>query len=258
MNKQELYKSLIEIHKKGGKGLSGIVKIDSYENEQSMDELIADGLVKACDTGGSIGHPESNIFYMPTVGYNVWEDQGVDGKYNSRFNGRYLYFVRLYLNDLDAVTNSSMGITYADLVQNPSTMKDYSDWLTRNDAALKEMLNLSEYIPFTEVSLSSDDIAWIKEKKWYTNNEKISECLKQSKQALIDNVDISRNIVNLYNKLIDIDEDTEKVKGYKKEIEKINNESNIRKYINKWLESLDQNITIKTALKKLKNEKIKV
>ena len=75
---------------------------------------------------------------------------------------------------------------------------------------------------------------------------------------MIDNVDISRNIVNLYNKLIDIDEDTEKVKGYKKEIEKINNESNIRKYINKWLESLDQNITIKTALKKLKNEKIKV
>lgn len=83
MTKEEFYKSAIELHKKCGQGISGIVKLGTEPRiARYLDELIEEGLMKACDTGGSIGHPESNIFYMPTKGYNVWEDEGTDGQYS--------------------------------------------------------------------------------------------------------------------------------------------------------------------------------
>lgn len=60
ITKSEVYKSLIRIQKESGQGLSGIVKIKSLEYTKHLDTLIQEGLVKACHTGGSIGHPESN------------------------------------------------------------------------------------------------------------------------------------------------------------------------------------------------------
>src|ERR1035437_7876038 len=102
MTKQEFYKEVISVQKKTGQGLSGIVKVmgtDSGKFTQYLDEFIEEGLIKACDTGGSLRHPESNIFYMPSKGYNVWEDDGTDDEYQ-RHKGRYLTFVRLYLGAL--------------------------------------------------------------------------------------------------------------------------------------------------------------
>jgi predicted transcriptional regulator len=64
ITKEEFYKKLIDIHKKCGQGLSGIVRVQSSEIDRYLDELIEEGLVICCDTGGSIGHPESNRFYM--------------------------------------------------------------------------------------------------------------------------------------------------------------------------------------------------
>ena len=99
ITKSSVYKSLIDVHVASGQGLSGIVKVHCHEYSIYLDELIEEGMVVVCGTGGSIGHPESNIFYMPTKGYNVWLDEGVDGEC-SRFSGRYLQFVRLYLGIL--------------------------------------------------------------------------------------------------------------------------------------------------------------
>jgi len=77
MNKAEVYKVIIDTQRKTGQGLSGIVRVmgvnaGSFFNY--INELIEEGLVKCCDTGGSLGHPESNKFYVPTKGYNVWGD----------------------------------------------------------------------------------------------------------------------------------------------------------------------------------------
>ena len=133
LNKEEFYKTLLDLHKKCGQGLSGIVKeMGPPEYTRYLNELIADGLVKCCDTGGSIGHPESNKFYMPTTGHNVWEDDG--GEYQ-RHKGRYLEFVRYYLGISDHLTKKMMD-------KNPALKSEYHDWLNRNQDELEIMKNL--------------------------------------------------------------------------------------------------------------------
>ena len=77
MTKSELYETIIDGQRRHGQGLSGIVRALGENAEtigEYLDELIEEGLIKRCETGGSLGHPESNRFYMPTTGYNVWED----------------------------------------------------------------------------------------------------------------------------------------------------------------------------------------
>ncbi len=77
MTKAEVYSGLIDIQKKTGQGLSGIVTVmgeTAHLFRKYLDELIEEGLVECYDSGGSLGHPESNRWYMPTKGYNVWKD----------------------------------------------------------------------------------------------------------------------------------------------------------------------------------------
>ena len=159
MTKQEFYKNFIKVQKETGQGLSGIVKVmgtDTVKFTQYLDELIKEGLVKACDTGNSIGHPETNIFYMPTKGYNVWEDEGIDGEYQ-RYKGRYLRYVRYYLGALPTEAPQDANLdennkrnrkilnpTMDELSENKEFMKDYNEWLERNKSALEEMENLED------------------------------------------------------------------------------------------------------------------
>ncbi len=247
ITKSEVYKSLIKVQKESGQGLSGIVKIKSQEYNHYLDELIQEGLVKACHTGGTIGHPESNIFYMPTKGYNVWEDEGTDGEY-SRHKGRYLHFVRLYLGAMDLKSDNPLSPGILSYLQYPEAMKEYSDWLSRNDKALKEMLELDDFYNGIEenIQLTTDDINFIKAKYWYEKNNTIAKCLKDS----IEGISSDDEIILLNKQLIPLYKTN--LTKYRNELrqaeDEIENITTRRKKVNKWLESQDQTAKIQSII----------
>lgn len=254
ITKSEVYKNIIKITKETGQGLTGIIKVESFEYAKYIDELISDGLVKACHTGNSIGHPESNIFYMPTKGYNVWEDDGIDD-FKSNHKGRYLHFVRLYLGLVKKESTGILEPNLSDYLQNPEIMSEYSIWLNRNHIALKEMINLDEDLTIEEgkidekTGLFLDDIEWIKEKSWYKSNLTIKTCLEKSEEVLsarIKEISINQQLLSLYRTKPHVySNEIEEVKKEIKE-EQLLNERRIR--INKWLGKQNKRTKIKVLI----------
>jgi hypothetical protein len=251
ITKSEVYKNLINIQKESGQGLSGIVKVGDASNLYSkyIDELIQEGLVKACHTGGSIGHYESNVFYMPTSGYNVWEDEGTD-EYYSRHKGRYLQFVRLYLGLVNMESRGPLEPGLLTYLQDPDTMKDYSEWLSRNSEQLKIMTNLSNvYSGEDSEYLSSTDIEWIKGKDWFKKNKTISECLNDSKDRLAKDKEIykiSKELISLYK--TNLSKYGTEFKNEELNIIELQKDIDFRNHINTWLQSQEQNQKIQSIL----------
>lgn len=141
--KESIYNELLNVHKQTGQGLSGIVRVmgpNSTTIGELLDELISEGKVKCCETGGSLGHPESNRFYIPTIGYNVWEDEGTDGQY-SRHKGRYLHHVRKYLG----IKEESGIFNMNEYFNSENGQKDYNEWLERNKEQLDVMIKIPNY-----------------------------------------------------------------------------------------------------------------
>ena len=140
--KEEFYKSFIKMQKLSGQGTSGIVKVaGGPEITQYLNKFIEEGLCIAEDTGGSLGHPESNIFYMPSKGYNVWKEKN---------NMAALECVRYYLANINGTEYKGdpfFGITADEFKEGGIIYDYYQDWLQRNAEALDEMLNLSEVYP---------------------------------------------------------------------------------------------------------------
>jgi hypothetical protein len=257
ITKSEVYSALIRIQKQSGQGLSGIVKIKSREYTQYLDELIQEGLVKACHTGGSIGHPESAIFYMPTKGYNVWEDDGVDGPNNSgtsysQHKGRYLHYVRLYLGLVTLENKGPLEPGLLTYLQDPEVMKNYSEWLTRNNKALKEMLALDDFYQEKDVVLTSDEIKWVKARNWYEKNLTIAKCLNQSVEYIKNGSDeemksINKRLIELYKQSKPGKYDKE-LKEAQEEIENADIHMSYRKRVNSWLATQNQKNKIQSVI----------
>lgn len=241
--KEEFYKSFIEVQLKCGQGLSGIVRVMGGANiDRWTDELIEEGLMKACDTGGSIGHPESNIFYMPTKGYNVWEDE--DPKEYSRHKGRYLSCVRYYLDCLEEGEKERY-------TRDVDFMKEYAKWLERNEKALDIMLKLDTFYASPVISFSKEEIKWIKTKEWYEKDLTIAQCIKQVAEGMandVESISINERLIVLYKELND-SETPRKVTDSEKDI--IETEKNIitRKKLNNWFESQNKKEKIQTCFK---------
>jgi hypothetical protein len=245
--KGEVYAELIKIQKSYGQGLSGIVTVlggDAHLFRQYLDELIEEGLVECHDGGGSLGHPESNRWYMPTKGYNLWKD-GIE---NGNGDTSYLTHVRFYLGQIDHDEEPENRENLAKwlspsaqiLIQNSEFMKSYSEWLERNSEELEIMKNLDDFYDEPTVVLTEDDINWVKTKSWYEKNKSISSCLKSSIKGFDtdeERLKITKRIIELYKS------DTLKYKDdLKKALKDIeDHDSNIlrRKRVNKWMESLD-------------------
>ena len=254
--KEEFYKTLIDLHKKLGQGMSGIVKVNSTAYDQYIEEFIEEGLIVACDTGGSMGHSESNIFYMPTKGYNVWTDEGTDGRID-KHKGRYLTYVRLYLGCLPEESESEKGSTAriiaptaSDLLESVDYMKVYVEWLERNEKELiilKELDNI--YMPKV-IKLTKKEITFIKSKDWYKDNETLKVCIKQSNEQL----EISNKIIANTEKILDLmssdkTQYAKEIKKYEKDIKNENNEIIFRKKIEKFFNSYKSKDKIQTILK---------
>lgn len=253
MTKAEFYKSGIELHKKCGQGISGIVKLGSDPNIATyIDELIKEGLLKACDTGGSMGHPESNIFYMPTKGYNVWEDEGTDGQYN-RHKGRYLQFVRFYLGALvdeheegASDTKRFLNPSMMDVIRNSEAMTAYAEWLKRNEKALEEMLSLDDFYAEKEISFTDEEINKVKTRGWFEKNLTVNECLKASTEAIDTNaerISLNKQLINLYKS--DKTKYSTELKKSEEDIAEDIKDTEFRKAkLNRWLSTQDKKAKI--------------
>lgn len=266
MTKSEFYKSLIEIQKQTGQGLSGIVRIKSAEVGEYLDELIEEGLVKCCNTGGSLGHPETNNFYIPTKGYNVWEDDGVDGEYQ-RHKGRYLHFVRFYLGiykqedtplpkkNSDEYNNRMLfDPTMFDMLRNPEVMEEYSKWLKRNHKQLEIMLNLDDvYLPKDlKFEFTKEEMEWIKTKTWFEENKSIEASIKAAQEGShlhIERMEINEKLIRLYG---DDPKYAKQLKASKDGIAIDKKDPYIRKKVLKWMGTLDKKRKIQDAVYGLK------
>lgn len=257
ITKAEVYKHVIEITKKTGQGLSGIVKVlggDTQLWNKYLDELIDEGLVEVFDDGTTIGHPESARWYMPTKGYNLWKDGIANGPGNRFDSSRFLTHVRLYLgcvddredvesDDKDANLKRWLNPSAQMLMQSHEFMKGYAEWLERNHEALEEMKNLSTvYEGATPLeSLIDGDMEWIESRGWYKENLKVSECLQRSKEAVGDEkerVRLTKEIIKLMDK---DDKYQDEVNKHKNDLAEYTKDIERRERTNTLLMSLDQN-----------------
>ena len=253
MTKAEVYSGLIDIQKKAGQGLSGIVTVmGEYAHlfRRYLDELIEEGLVECYDSGGSLGHPESNRWYMPTKGYNVWKD-GIE---NENSDTAYLTYVRFYLGQIDLDEEPENRENLAKwlnpsaqiLIQNPDFIKGYSKWLKRNSEELEIMTSLDNFYDAPAIEFSAEEAEWIKTRGWYEENKPVSECLSLSVGAIEDDrerLKINRELIALYKKS-GAEKYKEDLKKTELEVENFDKSLLRRKKLNKWLETLDKNKSI--------------
>ena len=260
--KSEFYKTLIDIHKKHGQGLSGIVRAKSDLLGGYLEEFIQEGLVKCCDTGNSLGHPESNRFYCPTKGYCVWDEQdSMDG----------LTCVRLYLGALEPEDPNRSDIQKAinpsinDLIRHSVFMGRYAEWLKRNDSSLKEMLNLSNVyndVICPDGELPESAIEYLKTREWYTSNKSIKDCLKgleSGNKDIDENISLTSQIIKLRQDMIGMYKrkgDNDGLETTKREIEestaeleKYKSAKKIRTIIKAYFEKQDKNSLVKDIIK---------
>jgi hypothetical protein len=243
-SKSDFYKSLIDIHKKCGQGLSGIVRVKSDLLGRYLDELIEEGLVKCCDTGGSLGHPESNRFYCPTKGYCVWDD------YNSMQQS--LTFIRLYLNILETESTSPIHPTITDVIRNTDFMTGYANWLKKNEVALKEMTELSDvYNDSLDGGLPQKMIDYVKTRSWFEKNETVANCIKtliKGDNDIDQQIKLQKELLNLKKRANQIG-GNHNIQKDQEELDEMLSQAKMRPQIRTWLETQNSTELIQNIIK---------
>lgn len=168
-SKRELYENIIEIQKKHGQGLAGLVgKMDS-NLQYLLDELVQEGhIVENICRFKTL--PDDN-WYMPVTGYNVWNDD----------EPRALSFVRLFLGQTEEIF---LNFPFTHFVQNVEFMQAYAAWLEKNHDALTIMLNLDPNYPGNDTLFNEKEIEFIKGKDWYKDNKTVAECIELNTEAI--------------------------------------------------------------------------
>jgi len=257
MTKAEIYSGLIDIQRNTGQGLSGLVTVmgeTAHYFRKYLDELIEEGLVECYDSGGSLGHPESNRWYMPTKGYNVWKD-GIE---NENSDTAYLTYVRFYLGQIDLDEEPEDRENLAKwlkpsaqlLIQNPDFIKGYSKWLKRNSEELEIMKNLDSFYDEPTITFSDDEKEWIRTRSWYENNESVSDCLSKSLGAVDDDKErlkLNKELITLYKKS-GAEKYKEELKKTELEVQNFDKTLLRRKKLNKWLENLEKDKSIQECI----------
>ena len=255
MTKEEVYNIIVDVQKNTGQGLSGIVKVMGDKSQyfsEHISTLVEEGLVTANDTGGSLGHPESKMFYTPSKGYNVWDEE----KSNSSQN---LAFVRFYLGIVEDSEEERdeddmkrfLNPTAKERIQNLGFITRYAEWLGENEEGLIEMLNLEELV-VVGVQLSDEDIEFIKERGWYKDDKPVKECVSLSKEKCDD----YNAIISVQEKLLVLYEDDPTYAQSKKDaiedIREIKEETlPQRKRVHDYLSQMDQSTPIQEQLEEI-------
>ena len=230
MKKSELYSNIIDIQKKTGQGLTGIVGLRDIKVQKLLDELVAEGVIKL--NIKYYNHMPNDYWYSPATGYCVWDDE----------DRHALSYVRIYVGAKDIL----FGFKDIDIYRNADFMKRYSKWIKKHEDELKIMLDLNDVYMGNDVStddfkeklFTDDDISFIKSKAWYKENLTLSICLDKSNDML-DNYKqhnkISKEILDLYK----IKDDENEIRKTKSDIERNKVEIKIRTKIKDYLNTLD-------------------
>lgn len=244
-SKSDFYKSLIKVHKESGQGLYGIVRIQSKLLGYYLDELIDEGLIKCCNLGGSIGHPESNKFYCPTKGYCVWDELDAT---------KSLTFVRLYLNILPSDSNSMFDVTITDVIRNCELMKDYTEWLKENESSLKEMVELSDYYDTSSNNLLEKLLDNKILQKYIKKNLSVEQCIVkivEDSKLINRKISIQKELLSLKRRANEIGRDYNISKD-EDELNQLLSESNFYLQISEWFKSQNKSELIGNIIKKYK------
>jgi len=261
MTKAEVYKMAIDMQLKHGQGLTGIVKLGNDPTVAGhLDDLVEEGLLEIFESSGTLGHPFSNQFYMPTKGYNVWKD-GVENGNSKSVLGSENYFlnnVRFYLDCLEEHDGTESEIAKAInpsremLIRNPHFMEGYAKWLKRNKEELEIMLNLDPIYVGKGIEFTEEETEFVKSRAWFKENKTIKECLNLSLEVISDKkqaISLSNKIIDLYRKKgnseKEIEETESEIKEYESGIE-------FRKKLNRWFTDQDMNVKIQDVFDKEK------
>jgi len=175
---------------------------------------------------------------VPKGCYNAIKDEreGANGA---------LTFIRMYLNRDDLGLNTKIS----DVIKKPDFMKRYSDWLTKNEKALIDLVNLKE-LDYTPDVLNEKEIEWLKSRNWYTDNLTVSECYKESSGLSASKND--NDIIDSLSKLIKLCERDSRYKDdvekYKLELEDEKKCLKYRRQVNNWLQSQKQDEKIQNII----------
>ena len=223
MTKTEFHNTIIDITRKLGQGLSGIVIYYKPELQEYADELIEEGKIRKQIQRYS--HLPADIWYMPTNCYDVWQDTD---------NGeqRALFFVRLYLGEKDL----GLGCTPKQALSNVEVMENYVTWLKRNEKMLENMVNLENVEDTSEeIVLSEEDIDFIKSRSWYDKKTTIKDCLISSRSfSTTEEEGLRKRLLELYRS--DEEKYAQEIFENEEWFDALPKSKRMRKKINKWLE----------------------
>lgn len=251
MRKEEVYNLVVDFQLKSGQGLSGITTVVGNAQSQSikrhLETLIEEGLVVKSSSGtSSIGHPSASDWYMPSKGYNVWED---------KLGLRALGFVRIYLG----ILNNSDDVEFTKFAQDSELMKEYAEWLQENDQSLKEMLALKPMqVPpvsteFVLNKLKKEEIEYLVSRNWYKNNKSVADALSQLEADLKDYQKLLR-LVNEIDSLINRQVHSAETKIQQEENNNRRHESEIKLLFTKKLidamEDIDKKLLVQHVFSK--------
>lgn len=257
LTKAEVYKTVIDIQKSSGQGLTGIVRVmgeNSHYFNMYLDELIEEGLVECYENSSTMGHPESNRWYMPSKGYNLWED----GMKNEGNENAYLTYVRFYLGQIDHDEEPDdrenlakwLNPSAQSLIQDPNFIKGYSKWLKRNKEQLDIMTSIDDFYDTPTIEFSTEETEWIKTRSWYEKNKLVSECVSLSNEAIEEEreaLKLNKELITLYKKS-GADKYKEELEKTELEVENFDKSLLRRKKLNKWLENLDKKKSIQECI----------
>jgi hypothetical protein len=230
MNKQEMYKAVVQIQKATGQGMSGLVRI---QHANVIDQLVAEGKIIEYNDGNSFGHPDSSKWYCPADGYNCWKDDGLD-------------FVRFYLNCLEE--NESGDETYnmihptaERLRKDPDFMIKYAKWLKKNKEDLEIMDNLSEILIDDSV-LPQEYFDYIK--RFFGEPETVGylkTCIEDRNTLLKENISLLKRIIELRNMKEPSEENINDILDKEKDVKECQEETSKLEYISLYITKYDDN-----------------
>jgi hypothetical protein len=238
MNKIEVYNSVVRITRESGQGLSGrILRFKSSEFGDFLDELIEEG--KLDSYVESFSYMPNEEWIVPKGCYNSIKDdrEGANGA---------LTFIRMYLNREDLGLNTKIS----DVITKPDFMKRYSEWLTKNEKALIDLVNMKE-IEYTPDELKENEIKWIKTRGWYSDNLSVFECYEKSSNSssIKNDSDLIGKLTEIIKLCKDIPKYKDDVEKHKLELKEMNSGVKIRKNVNNWLQSQKQDEKIQNIVK---------
>jgi hypothetical protein len=263
LNKSKVFEWVAKSHKETGQGLSAVVRCSRMGRTVSylLDALEEEGaIVKLKMMNSSLGHPESQYTYFVTGQYNIIDDavgRGEDAM-------SYLNYVRMYLGCLDEDesrkdTAKWVNPTTRMLIQNEEFMNGYAEWLNRNAIALRDMKDMSTLYTGKDFIFSEEESEWIKEWKFYKNNQTVKTAIEKVKDLQSNNIQkdgLIKELISLHRKRGN-DEDLKEIEKYEKEQEADNLEQKNCEKLLFWLESLDKDCKVKDEFdKKDKDEKV--